>query len=170
MGREVRKVRPDWRHPSDGFYHGGEVRYLGKLSGSYEKAAAEYAEEAAKWEQGLESDYNGGWKPKNSAYATESYADYAGEPPQYDDYMPNWTPEEATHFMMYETCSEGSPISPAFATPEELARWLADTGASSFGDYTSTYDEWLRMITGDGWAVSAVITDGVIQSGVSFSK
>ena len=61
----------------------------------------------------------------------------------------------ATHFMMYKTCSEGTPISPAFATPEELAHWLADTGASSFGRMTSPYEAWLRVCQG-GYAPSAV--------------
>ena len=42
--------------------------------------------------------------------------------------------------MIYETCSEGSPISPAFETPEELARWLTD---NSFGSMTATYEQWL---------------------------
>ena len=41
--------------------------------------------------------------------------------------------EERTHYQMYETCTEGTPISPVMETPENLARWLADNGASAFG-------------------------------------
>lgn len=83
--------------------------------------------------------------------------------PEY--YMPNWKDEETTHFMMYENTSEGTPISPAFATPEELATWLADTGASSFADYTATYEQWLSTIN-RGFAVSAVMDGNGFRSGV----
>jgi len=62
-------------------------------------------------------------------------------------------------WQMWETTSEGSPISPVFATPEELARWLADNGASTFGNNTATYDQWLAMVQ-SGWAMSAMFVPG----------
>jgi len=61
------------------------------------------------------------------------------------EFMPDWTEEEATHFMMYETVSEGTPMSPAFETPEELARWLADHGANYGAFTTATYETWLEV-------------------------
>jgi len=68
---------------------------------------------------------------------------------------------------MWETTSEGSPISPVFGTPEALAHWLADNGASSFGSQEATYEEWLKMI-GVGWAPSgASIDGGPLISGVA---
>lgn len=87
------------------------------------------------------------------------------EVPKRSDYMPLWTEVEATHLMMYETCSEGTPISPAFETPEELARWLADNGASAFGSMTAPYEAWLKVAKG-GFAPSAVIVNGALRSGV----
>jgi hypothetical protein len=68
---------------------------------------------------------------------------------------------------MYEDTSEGTPISPAFGTPETLAQWLADTGASASGDMTATYEEWLNVARG-AWAPSFVAVDGVMRSGVAF--
>lgn len=68
-------------------------------------------------------------------------------------------------YQMWETTSEGSPISPVFATPEELARWLADTKASAFGGMGATYAQWLGMIQ-KGSAPSAFITSRGIVSGV----
>lgn len=70
-------------------------------------------------------------------------------------YMPKWTPEEATHLMMYESISEGTPISPAFSTAEELARWLTDNNANRFCGQTASYEEWLGMIR-QRWVPSAV--------------
>ena len=68
--------------------------------------------------------------------------------------------------MMYEITSEGTPISPAFATPEELARWLSDNEAIAFAGMTATYEQWLRVANG-GYAGSAVMTDGKMESGVA---
>jgi len=49
---------------------------------------------------------------------------------------------------MYETCSEGTPISPVMETPEQLARWLVDNKASFFGTMTAPYDRWLEICYG----------------------
>lgn len=82
------------------------------------------------------------------------------EPPNYGlDIMPQWNEEEKTHFQMYETCSEGTPISPVMATEEELARWLADNRASACGKMTATYEQWLAMIKA-GSAPSMVLRVG----------
>lgn len=61
------------------------------------------------------------------------------------DIMPDFG-DEATHLALYETCSEGTPVSPAFASREELARYLADNNVSAFADITLTYDEWLAAM------------------------
>lgn len=59
---------------------------------------------------------------------------------------------EGPGYQLWETVSEGSPVSPTFATPEELANWLAqnDTSITKGVDY----DGWLRFINGPGWAPS----------------
>ena len=63
--------------------------------------------------------------------------------PLEEEFMPLWPAEEATHYMMYEDTTEGTPISPAFETPELLARWLVDNKASSFAYSTASYESWL---------------------------
>ena len=80
-------------------------------------------------------------------------------------YMPQWEEKKATWYMMYETCTEGTPISPAFKTPEELARWLTDNNASAFGERTATYEQWLRTIQ-RGSAPSAILDNEGLRSGV----
>lgn len=71
-------------------------------------------------------------------------------------------------YQMWEDTTEGSPMSPVFATAEELARWLADTGASSCGSMTATYEQWLGMIRGPGWAMDLVRRGDDVKSGVAF--
>jgi hypothetical protein len=68
---------------------------------------------------------------------------------------------------MWETTSEGSPISPVFATPQELARWLADTKASAFGDITESYETWLYMIECQTETVGMIMGPDGTKSGVA---
>jgi len=144
MGREVRRVPADWQHPKDVM----TGRYRPLESGHvYEKIKADFLEKLAS--DGL-----------------QAAIEWCGVPDQ-NDFMPNWPVDQCTHYMMYEDASEGTPISPAFETPEALARWLADTGASAFGSMTATYEAWLRVARG-GFAPSAVYTlEAGLQSGVA---
>ena len=160
MGREVRMVPADWQHPTNGQYPDGQIRYVPLFDGrDYGRRAAEWDEGSAKWATGWRPDY---CSEKGRAM---TYEEYTGPRPRAEDYMPNWPESERTHLMMYEDTSEGTPISPAFETPEQLARWLADTGASSFGSMAATYEQWLVVARG-GWAPGLVIDDGVMRSGV----
>ena len=80
-------------------------------------------------------------------------------------YMQQFPEKEKTHFMMFEDCSEGTPISPAFATKEDLARWLTDSKTSAMGESTATYEQWLKMINQE-WCMSGMIINGKILNGV----
>ena len=168
MGREVRRVPPDWQHPKEWRWdhRGNRVeRYKPLFPGeNYQSRVDEWDEECAKWKAGWRPDY------ADSEGRAMTYEQYSGQRPHRDDYMPNWPAEQRTHLMMYEDTSEGTPISPAFATPEELARWLADNNASAFGSSTASYEAWLRVALG-GWACGLIVTqnkDGtvVMQNGV----
>ena len=110
------------------------------------------------------------WKPKTPrALECSTYTEWDSRRPSPDDYMPDFAEGTATHMMMYEDTTEGTPISPAFATPEELARWLADTRASAFGGMTATYEQWLATCRA-GWSVGMVMQGGRMMSGVEFSE
>jgi hypothetical protein len=50
------------------------------------------------------------------------------------------------HLQMYETTTEGTPMSPVFARAEELAQWLADHEIPVFGDLLATKEQWLKII------------------------
>lgn len=77
-----------------------------------------------------------------------------------------YDPPHGTWYQMWETVSEGSPISPPCETPEALARWLADNKASASGYRTATYEQWLATIK-NGWAPSMLYTpEKGLRSGV----
>lgn len=163
MGREVRMVPKNWKHPKKNksfvpLYKSADVAAL----------QAKWDAEAAQWEAGFRMSFGSNEYQPRAADETGTFASWDGERPDPADYMPNWPASERTHLMMYEDTTEGTPISPAFATPEELARWLTDTGASSFGSMTATYEQWLATCR-DGWAVSMVITGSGITSGVEYA-
>lgn len=162
MGREVRMVPAGWEHPKN--ERGG---YIPLLKGPYEEWAAEWEEEKQKWDEGFckscESDE---WRAREGDELETTFEEWYGGRPNRSYYMPTFTAGTATHFMMYETCSEGTPISPAFATPEKLALWLVDSGASSFGPMTASYEQWLRVASG-GYAPSIVVDSEGLRSGVA---
>lgn len=77
-------------------------------------------------------------------------------------------PPEGPAYQLWETVSAGSPISPPFAMPEELAEWLVQNDKSITRD--TSYEEWLKFISGPGYAPSMVIiNEGNPMSGVKAS-
>lgn len=154
MGREIRRVPANWEHPKNAAGH-----YV-PLHDGFNKRLAAWDEENTKWQEGLRRDYGDDkdtWVPVDAKYIGTPFSEWDGERPDQKDYMPDWPEAERTHIQMYETCTEGTPISPVCATPEECARWLADNEASAFGHMTATYEQWLATCK-RGWAPSAIGT------------
>ncbi len=80
--------------------------------------------------------------------------------PEAERMYESWEKEEpptGDGWQMWETVSEGSPISPVFRTPAELARWLTENANEV--DEGTTYEQWLAMI-GKGWCPSAMSLPG----------
>jgi hypothetical protein len=78
-----------------------------------------------------------------------------------------WKPTEPPKgygFQLWETVSEGSPISPVFMTPSGLARWLVENPVGT--DEGTTYKQWMDFIEGPGWAPSMVMSNGQVKTGV----
>lgn len=128
MGREIRRVPPGWSHPREDMGNG--LSRLIPLFDGYEKDLARFEDDIIK--MGL----------------SEALDDWGGGP-RSEQYMLVGVPdEERTQYMMYEDTTEGTPISPAFDTPEEVARWCADNKVSSFGRDTASYEWWLHIAKG----------------------
>jgi hypothetical protein len=155
MSREVRRVPANWEHPKNERGH-----YIPLFDRDFAAAAAEWDEDARKWAEGLRSDFSGGWVPIQPDEG-QTLEGWAGPRPEPADYMPSWRPEERTHLQMYETCTEGTPISPVMSNAEDLAKWLAENKASAFGSQTASYEEWLAMIRVGHSMASAVGGPGI---------
>jgi hypothetical protein len=118
IGREVRRVPANWEHPRDG-------------SGNLIPLDANMPYTPSEIQEGLEE----GWL-KNT-------------PPDYGmAIMPQWPEAEKTHLQMYETTSEGTPVSPVFDTAENLARWLHENQIPIYASRVGSYEQWLDICQG----------------------
>jgi hypothetical protein len=180
MGREIRNVPPNWQHPETQCKYTYKMRPQPMFNWTFEAAFAD-------WLANFDRIRSG----KLDAYEIEAYprglcdwvVDHHAPDPAF--YVP-WTPEEATWFQLWQTVSEGTPVSPAFATKEELAAHLAEHGDAwdqtrcwnkescklfglTFGKPGWGADVATAFVMGDGWAPSMVIQDGSVMSGVQFT-
>lgn len=146
MGREVRRVPSGWVHPEGRSLHDG-----------FGKSLEKWKEQKRQWDAGMREDWGKWdpehpdvryWKARSEDELGMPFEEWWGEEPNPADYMPDWPESERTHYQLYETTSEGSPISPVMDSPESLARWLTDNNASAFANMGATYDQWLRVCGG----------------------
>jgi hypothetical protein len=124
MGREIRRVPPTWEHPKN-------------CRGHYKPLYDQTWREAM---QNWLNDYGDEWQTWTDEEDIES-------PPRADYYRPVWS-EEPTAYQMYETVSEGTPVSPVFLTVDELRAWLLAQGHSE-----KAADEFIRL----GFAFSFIV-------------
>lgn len=59
-----------------------------------------------------------------------------------------YEPPTGAGYQLWETCSEGSPVSPVFASAEELADWCAEN-ATIFASEKTSRVIWLKMFIGE---------------------
>jgi hypothetical protein len=125
MGREIRSVPLDWEHPKD---EKGHYRPLNDQT----------------WLQSLCSrlryDLPYYLKPSHWKEIAELWPD-----PQYC--RPYWPKHKAIAFQMYETVSEGTPVSPVFETLDGLKLWLVEQGHSEHAAAEFCKYKWAPSMT-----------------------
>lgn len=120
MGRELRMVPPNWSHPIVTFGD-GRSGFKPMHGQSFRAAAAAWKRAFLEWESGVRPD---GIAPE---HAELEYWEYADNPPDRESYVP-WEPETATWYQVWENVSEGTPVTPPFATRAELIEYLVQYG------------------------------------------
>jgi hypothetical protein len=147
MGREIRMVPPNWEHPK-------------KEDGAYQPMYDNTFDEAFfKWVDGYKL-----WKEKKHPEYTDEceYWDEYGHPPHPADtnYYRQEFKEEPTWYQVYETVSEGTPVTPPFETKEELIDYLVSSG--DFWDQQRGHGGWKRenaeKFVSSGWAPTGALT------------
>lgn len=76
-------------------------------------------------------------------------------------------PPPGDGWQLWETVSEGSPISPVFATGEELAQWMSVSNRAGIGKPVPL-DAARRFVESDGWAPTIIYTpERGVQDGIT---
>lgn len=148
MGREVRRVPPNWEHPQEG---SSSKKFKPMFDITYADARKD-------WLDGL-ADH----KPEE--HDGLDYWEYNGNPPEREDYR-TYSDAEATWFQVYETVSEGTPVTPPFETKDELVQYLATHG--DLWDQRRGNGGWpvenARAFVNSGWAPSMIINGGKVMT------
>ena len=174
MGREIRRVPKGWQHPSeplqpwemDNGYHKyhqrGSFGYGLNFQPLYD---SDFETKMAAWVAAL-NQWLAGRHPAQIKHPGEdwtdptlkNFADYEGRSPNPDYYRAEaWTAEQATCYQIYETVSEGTPVSPVFETADEMRAWLIAQGHS---------EESVQFFIDCGWAPSMAVVNGAIYKDI----
>ena len=171
MGREIRRVPSNWDHPKN--EHGS---YQPMFDASATERFEEWLKDFGKFKRNELSEISEehGYDI-NDPYS--AFCDWNGGPPDHQYHRPSWS--EATWWQVYETVSEGTPVTPPFATQHELIEYLVANGdfwdqrRRKEGRIISSFscEPWAReaaeaFVKGPGWAPSFVATGSEIKSGV----
>lgn len=160
MGREIRRVPPDWQHPRNALGH-----YEPLHDRSYEAALAEWTEGKRKWDAGED--------PHRAQHPKSTWEAWSGAAPNPDYYRPDWPAESATAFQVYETVSEGTPVSPVLATHDDLIHWLVNDGSGmGIGGVRQPMSrEAAERFANAAWAPSMILTPGKgVRSGLAIHE
>lgn len=176
MGREIRRVPANWQHPTkketDWRTGQEEERFQPMRNRAYLDELNEWIAEHNLWEKGEHPDQ------KEGEDRPRYYAEWSGNPPDVEYYRPAWKPEEMTWWQVYETVSEGTPVTPPFATQDELIEYLVANGdfwdqkRRAEGKSSMPCEPWSRVsaerfVKDVGWAPSLISTPATgVMSGV----
>lgn len=144
MGREIRRVPENWEHPmiecthspwaggcSTAKKNNGKC-YQPMLDTDFDSELAEWLEEYNQWKNKTHPDYD----------PDIPFWEWIDAPPDPEYYHPIW--ENPTWYQVYETVSEGTPVTPPFATKKELIDYLVE-----YGDF------WDQQRGDGGWSRKA---------------
>lgn len=157
MGMEIRRVPPDWQHPkaTQTVWDSAQRHRTVKLDRFQPLYDNDYDSEAQEWMADFDL-WRRGEHPHQIADAY--FWDGWGPPPNEEYYRTRkWTPEEATAYQIYETVTEGTPVSPIFATVDAMRDWLLHEGYSEYAaDKFIEYGSALTHMTSGGASASGI--------------
>jgi hypothetical protein len=128
---------------------------------TFRDAAAEWKKGFLEWESGVRPDYCG------EESRNLEYWEWEGPPPGPREAYRPWRDEEATWWQVWETVSDGTPVTPPFPLVEKLIDYLVIYGDE--WDQRAGRGGWSRAnaeaFCRDGWAPSIVVVNGRVFDG-----
>lgn len=134
MGRELKRVPLDFDYPLNEVWYGYFMNYISHCH-SNERERCERCKHMARIKGVPITSYG---CPDYDKYFSEidNKLKELCEPPKGDGYQ------------LWETTSEGSPVSPVFETLDALCEWC-ENNATTFGSFRATKEEWKQMLDCD---------------------
>lgn len=162
MSREIRRVPANWNHPkTDIVDRNWELRYQAMMQIDYNETYSEWEKEVSDWKKAFDifssgvemelsvlndhCEYETKVVVNTDDNAYDAFVSHYGEPPTPPNpayYMPT-----GTWYQLFQTISEGTPISPPFETAEELIVYLEKNGDFWWNEWTREATQYLL----DGW-------------------
>ena len=184
MGREIRRVLPNWEHPREPCGHIPNARHAEDMVNGccyiplYD--GREFFDHLDRWVTDARGYVEGTAEPATPRYLAaiaahkaehgqmrnEGLVDWMFTPPNPKRYTPIVTEAEATWVQCYENVTEGTPVSPPFEDPEDLIDWLASSRSWGFGgDADPGPREDVARFVYAGFAPTVVVVGGEVMPG-----
>ncbi len=141
--------------------YSGKEEFRPMYQQDFKEVYSDFEKDQKEWYQEYEAFENGKvfeLTSKERIYSKANgniYEDWAGKPPSSPSpygYMP-----KGEWYQLFETVSEGTPLSPPFKTKEELVEWLVNN--KDFWDRQWTRPQAEGMVK-SGWAPSGIMANG----------
>ncbi len=167
VSREIRRVPVDWQHPMQPRTRPlwGREKPSRLCPTGYEYAHIErrsYGDVLSEWER-KKAAWEAGEGP--SQFDMTSLDTYWGEEPEEDRYMPDFPEDAVLGYCLYQTVSEGTPVTPVFATEDELIEHLVMYGEDY--DQVPMRRRSAEIVVRGGWAPSGAVINGTFLKGAS---
>ena len=135
MGRELRRVPMDFEYPFNKVWYGF---FIDGITTCISAGKSNYCEQCRKMAEikGIPI----------TSYGCPDYDAYLEEPKKKLKEL--LAPPTGEGYQLWETTSEGSPVSPVFQTMDELCEWCADN-ATTFASFKASKEEWREMLERD---------------------
>lgn len=132
MGRELRRVPMDFNYPKNRVWYGFYIDSINTCMSTKNEKYCDQCRRMAKIKGIPFTDYK-----------CPDFDTYLKEPMEKIKNL--LSPPEGDGYQLWETTSEGSPVSPVFGTLDELCEWC-ETNATTFGNFKATKEQWKEML------------------------
>lgn len=133
MGRELRRVPLDFDYPLHKVWYGAFIDSIATCVNIDDPRVCEQCKKMAAI-KGIPFKKRG----------CPDFDTYLAEPmKQLEELL---APPSGNGYQLWETTTEGSPISPVFETLDDLCEWCEDN-ATTFASFKATKEEWRKMLS-----------------------
>jgi hypothetical protein len=152
MGFEIRRVPPNWEHPKEQYFdlksQVMKERYVPLVDRDIQEVLNEWLNE--EFEEKITEN---------------SLCSISGTNlPDRRFYRERWT-EEPIWYQVYENTSEGTPVTPPFASEDEVVYYLVN-----YGTFSNPYKKWNKEVAEQFVKKTKYLLSGIAINGVPIDQ